>query len=210
MKKTLLPEEMFNVTTMVHNRGFVDMETKTYLFFGNEMQTRTLSVSSGGTETQEWNIIAPQSPGEYKISVFSSSGDYAEGNVSVMDVKYISIRNITYPSRISLGDPVIINVTVRGLESMSLGKMSVSLGNDEDDMEFMIKPDEEKTFVFFFQPEISGRLDLSVDIFSGERYEAGFSGSINIEKETSFFEFIFSQVQGFFSWIIMSIQGVIG
>jgi len=209
-EKSVLSGEEFSLSTIVENHGLMGLDTRVYLFFDGEMYTRSMSVSSGGMESYDWNLDAPQSPGEYEISVFSSTGDYAKETINTVDVKYISIENITSPSEVLLGDAVHVNVTVRGLESSGLGTMSVSLGDNKEDMDFILKPDEEKSFVFIFEPDQPGRLDLSVDVFSGERYEAGFSGFVDIKKEESFFEGIMAQIQGFFSWITLSIQGMIG
>jgi transglutaminase-like putative cysteine protease len=209
-KKTLLPGQDFNVSAVVENHGLMGLGTKAYLLFDGEAYTKSSSIPSGGEETVVWSLEAPQSPGDYVISVFSSTGDYAEEEVSVVSVRYISIANISYPEETRLGDAVHVNVTVKGLEEARIGRVAVSLDGEEDGMEFMIGPDKEKTFLLIFEPGEEGRKDLSVDIFSGERYEAGFSGSVNVVKEETFLEGIIRQIQEFFSWIVMTITGAFG
>jgi hypothetical protein len=209
-RKTLLPGQAFNVSAVIENHGLLGLDTKAYLLFDGEAYMKSSSIPSGGKETIPWRLEAPKSPGDYVIGIFSSTGDYAEESVAVMDVKYISIANISYPRETGLGDAVQVNVTVKGLEGAREGRLSVSLDGEEDGMEFVIEPGEEKTFLLIFEPDGEGRKELSVDIFSGERYEAGFSGSVNVVKEEGFLEGIIRQVHEFFSWIVMTITGALG
>ncbi len=208
--KTLLPGQGFNVSALVENHGLLGLDTRLYLLFNGEAYMKSSSIPSGGEETMIWGLEAPQSPGEYVIGIFSSTGDYAEEEVNVVSVRYISIANISYPAETYLGDAVQVNVTLEGLEGPREGRLSVSLDTDKEGMEFIIEPGEEKSFTLIFEPDREGRNDLSVDVFSGERYEAGFSGSVNVVKEETFLEGIIRQVQEFFSWIVMSIQGAFG
>ncbi len=210
MRKTLLPGQDFNVSALAENHGFMGREIGVYLMLDKKVYTKSPVIPSGGKESLVWNLKAPQSPGEYTIGVFSSTGDYAEENVTVMDVKNIYIRNITYPAETNLGDAVHVNVTLRGSGEPRAGRLSASLDGEKEGMEFTIAPDEEKTFLLIFEPGGEGRKDLSVDVFSGERYEAGFSGSLRVVKEEGFLESLINQIQAFFFWIVLTIGGAFG
>ncbi len=209
-RKTLVSGQDFNVSALVENHGFMGREIDVYLMLDNVAYTKSPVIPSGGEEKLVWNLKAPQSPGEYTVGVFSSTGDYAEENVTVMDVKYIYIRNITYPAEAYLGDAVYVNVTLKGSEERREGRLSVSLDGEKDGTEFVIEPGEEKTFLLIFEPDEEGRKELSVDVFSEESYDAGFSGSVRVVKEEGFLEVLIGQVQGFFSWIVLTIGGAFG
>jgi len=139
----------------------------------------------------------PPLPGEYVVKAFSSTGDYSEVNITVTDVRYITIQNVSFPAEVKLGDYAVVNVTVKGPEKERMGGMSVSLGTLEESRQFIIG-NQEKTFLFSMQTTSPGRNDLSVDVFSGDRYEAGFSGSVNVVQEKGFFDKLIEQATGFF------------
>lgn len=209
-EKVLLPGQEFTVSASLANAGFGPETAEVYMFFGSLVKTETLSIPPGSTGRTEWILFAPHYTGEYPLRVFSSAGDYAEENITVVDVRYISLEDVVFPPDAREGEPVCINVTVMGHEKATMGTITIALNGSEESRDFIAEPGKEKTFIFIMEPDSPGNKDFSVDVLAGSRYEAGFSGQIAIIREKTIIDNIADAVNGFLYWFASLFGGVVG
>jgi hypothetical protein len=198
--KVLTPGQLFTVETTLENRGFSSRSLENYMIFGDGFQSRELELNVGYQAKLTWSLKAPQSPGNVRLSFFSSSGDLLEEELTVISARHMRIESISVPENMSLKDSIFINITVIGLEQVS-GELQLRIDEDVQTRELYIDKNETKSFTFPYTPASEGNREICVILLSEGQYEDGMIGNLLVIGESSFWEQMLGAVAGFLKWI---------
>jgi hypothetical protein len=198
--KVLTPNQVFNVEITLENHGFSRKDLKTYLIFGDDTKNEELELDPGYQAKLTWNLKAPVIPGFVKLQFFSSSGSLIEQDLKVISKRHVKIESVSIPQNMSLGDSVMVNISIRGLEQ-TRGELQVKIEDQSQTREFYVDQDETKNFVFSYTPGSAGNKEVGVILLSEGVYEDGMIGNLLVVEETGSVESIINAITGFFKWI---------
>jgi hypothetical protein len=193
--KVMTPGQFFRVNTTVENHGLTGSELELFVFLGDSVQGKSLSLDAMQAADIAWSMRAPREEGSYHLRFFSSSGDLIEEVVRVIEKRRVEIAEAAIPVNMSVDESLYLNVTLKGLEGVN-GELRVSMGDEEHESEFSLEKDEEKTFTFVYTPGEEGVKRISMVVLSGEEeYEDGLAGSITVFREREWWEGIWEALR---------------
>jgi transglutaminase-like putative cysteine protease len=196
----VVPNQVFDVETFIENHGPSGRNVRSYLMLGDYVQSKDLELDPGYEARMTWTAKAPSNPGTAKLGFFSSSGDFVEQNLNIISKRHVEIMEVSVPQNLTLGDQLVINVTLLGLEQAT-GELELRIEEDIQNSEFHISKGGSKTFLFFYTPESGGNKEISIVVFSGGQYEDGMIGNVMVVSESGWFEKILEWLGGIIGWV---------
>lgn len=196
----LTPGEIFKVQTTLENHDFSEKNLKVYMILGGIFQSEDVKLSSGYQADLEWSLKAPQTPGDFTIRFFSSSGDLVEKNLTVISKRNVKIESVEIPDNITMEDSIFIRVNIKGFAE-SIGQIQLKIDDKTQTKDFSISEDETKNFLFPYTPESSGNKEVSVILISDGRYEDGLIGNLLVTKDSEWWEQIVKSISDFIKWL---------
>jgi transglutaminase-like putative cysteine protease len=201
------PGQVFEVESVTENSGFATQTATVYVFFGGSVQSKDFTLKPGQSASIKWTLKAPSAPGSYELTVFSSSGEMASRNITVIQQRHIQIQNISAPDKASAKRDLTINVTVKAITSFS-GIANITIGDYSDTRGIFLGPSGTKTFQIHYTPQSAGAKIMSVAIFSdSQQYEDGWWGTLEVQNERQWWDELLDWLQGIVDSIIRAFTG---
>jgi hypothetical protein len=190
------PGQIFEMESVTENQGFVEGSVTAYVFFGGSVQSRDFTIRPGESASTTWIMKAPQAPGDYELTLFSSSGEMASRSIKVIQQRHAQIQNISSPSRASAGEVLSVNITVRGISDFS-GIMNITIDGYSETRGVFLGPSESKTFLISHTPQSPGTRMISVTVFSDSRqYEDGWWGTLEVTGQRQWWDELLDWLEG--------------
>jgi hypothetical protein len=200
------PGQVFEVESVTENSGHSTEDATVYVFFQGLVQNKDFTLKPGESASIKWSLKAPAKPGDYEIMVFSSSGELATRNITVVSQRHAQIGNISAPGKAFAGEALNINITVKALTGFS-GVLKTAADDYADTKWVSLAPSESKTFWFSYTPQSPGQRTVSVTLLSdNQQYEDGWWGSIQVEGQKSWWDDMMDWLEG----IVDSILSALG
>jgi hypothetical protein len=192
----LTPSQIFKVNTSVKNSGLNPSELELFMFLEDTVQKMDLSLEALQIGDLIWTLRGPREPGLYPLRFFSSSGKLLEEEIRVIEQRVIEIMNAQIPENINYDESLYLNVSLKGLQD-SIGKVRLSIENQDYENSFFLDKGEKKTFTFIYRPDKEGVKQVSIVVLSGEdNYEDGLVSNLVVVREKEWWEPIWEAIRG--------------
>jgi transglutaminase-like putative cysteine protease len=200
------PGQGFEVETVTENTGRETEAASVYLFFKDYVQSKSFELGPGQSASIKWTLKAPASPGSHEFTVFSSSGELMTRNITVVSQRHAQIENISAPGKGSANETMWINITLKALANFS-GSVRIVAGEKTEARNVFMGPNESQTIRFAYVPEGPGTKSLSVALFSDGQYEDGWWGSISVQNQRQWWDFLLEWMEGIADAIARALSG---
>ena len=199
--------EGFSVTALLFNKELHSIDIGIYLLFNDVVANRTVHLKPYESKKISFRLTAPQTPGNYSLVLFSSTGNAVIKYITVLQKRKIRLQNVTIPESIIAGETVNITLTLLGIENTK-GIAELKWNNHLAKKEFFIRKGKTKTLVFPYTPEKPEINYINIDVFSENGvYEDGVVLTVNVnKKENDIIEKIIAEIRKFFIWLISIIE----
>lgn len=205
-QNVLTPGQIFEVESVTDNSGSATEDATVYVFFQGLVQNKDFTLKPGESASIKWSLKAPSKPGNYDIMVFSSSGELATRNITVISQRHAQIGNISIPGKAMVGEPLNINITVKALTGFS-GVLKASADDFMDTKWVSLGPSESKTFWFSYIPQSPGPRTISMTLLSdSQQYEDGWWGSVHVEGQKSWWDDMLEWLEGIVNSILSALR----
>jgi hypothetical protein len=202
----LTPGQVFQVESVTENSGHSTENATVYVFFQGLSQSKDFSINPGESASIKWTLKAPSKAGNYELIVFSSSGELAMRNMTVIAQRHAEIGNISIPEKAATGEPMTINITVKALSGFT-GTLKTASDDYADTKHVSLAPSESKTFWLSYTPKSAGPRTISTTLLSdSQEFEDGWWGSLQVENQKQWWDGIL----GFLEGIVNSILSALG
>lgn len=195
-QSVLTPGQRFIITTSLLNSGKRKENVSVYVFFNGIVQSKTIDLKTGETQIK-WSLNAPEKTGKETLYIYSSLGDLASKDMTIIENKKLGISNITV---IRGGDEIHVFVNVVKLSNVT-GSVVFRV-NGEEQREKISFGNQTQTFEFVFEPESSGTQQISIFLVSKEKYQDGWEGSIMFEKSKSATESVWEYIKKIINYFL--------
>ncbi len=196
----LTPGQRFNATVSIKNSGTRFEDVGVYLFFGGSILQEGLRIPPGESRALVAELAAPGCQGEYGLTAFSSSGQKAKENITVIAERKFEIGSISLPSEVRVNESFMINMTLKSMGNESRARIRVTIGEKTSEQE--VDTREGARVNVIGKLEHPGSFRVSIALLSGDgNYQGGWRGRITAVNELSFFDSVMEWLRGALSEI---------
>ncbi|MEM5812422.1 MAG: transglutaminase-like domain-containing protein [Candidatus Aenigmatarchaeota archaeon] len=200
-QNVLLSGQVFEVRSVTENTGHRSESVSIYVFFAGQMQNKDVTLRSGERAEITWTMKAPLPPGNYRLDVFSSSGELFSQNLTVISQRSAKIENISFPEKAFLGEGIEINISVKASESFS-GTLETFIDDYRDVKQISLRQGETKNFVVFYDANSTGTKNIRTALFSENlQYQDGWLGTIEVKNRKQWWDYIADWLESIIGWI---------
>lgn len=210
-QKILTPGQSLDAWVTVQNQGFGSMVLRMFAILGDQIIEKGMDISGKRTGSLLFEMKAPQEPGEYTLTAFSSSGDMVTETLTVISERQLKITEIGIPVKITLGESKTINITLKNFGDAATGELKVSIGDHEEIRTIDLEANGTEMMGFSYSPATAGEKVASITLLDGEGgYQDAWVGHIKANDASSFKEGISGQLEDFIAWLIAAISSLFG
>ncbi len=182
-QKIVIPGQQIDVTTGLRNAGFKELDLRVFAVFGDEIEERDLSLKHGESGEASFTFTAPESPGEYDLSVFASSGDLRSETITVISDRKLKITEIKMTKSIEAGTYGLLNVTVFNTGEETTGSVTFQFEGNTETKSVTVGKESESTVGFEFTSETEGTKSVMVSLLNSKGiYKDGWSGNVEVYR----------------------------
>jgi len=201
------PGQIFEVESVTENSGYATQAATVYVFFGGSVQSKDFTLKPGESASIKWTLKAPATPGNFELTLFSSSGEMVSRNITVIQQRHVQIQNISAPDKAFAKNYLTINITLKGITGFT-GIANISIDGYSETRGVFLGPSESKTFQFSYAPQLPGAKIISVTVFSdSQQYEDGWWGTLDVQNEKQWWDSLLEWLQGIVDSIIRAFTG---
>ena len=210
-QKILVPGQSMDIGLSLRNSGFGKQELRIFTILDNKIHEKQMSLDSKGSGNLKFGLTAPQTPGKYTLTAFSSSGDMLEEEITVISARQIRITEIALPGSMELEETKTINVTLMNFGDATSGVLRIAIGDHEDSRTITMGANSSKNVGFLYSPRTTGEKSVSITLLdSDEAYQDAWVGHLRVSQAPSFKESVSSMLEDFISWLSESIRTLFG
>jgi hypothetical protein len=210
-QKILVPGQSMDIGLSVRNSGFGKQELRIFTIFDNQIHEKQLSLDGKGSGSLGFDLTAPQNPGKYTLTAFSSSGDMLEEEITVISARQIRITEIALPGSVELEETKTINVTLMNFGDATSGVIRIAIGDHEDSRTVAMGANSSKNVGFPYSPKTAGEKTVSITLLDSDgAYQDAWVGHLAVSQAPSFKESVSSMLEDFISWLSESIRSLFG
>ncbi len=210
-QKILVPGQSLEVMVSASNPGFDSQSLRVFAMLGDQILEKDVNVAGNSAETVRFGMKAPQQPGDYTLTAFSSSGEMLTESITVISERQLKITEISIPGKTVVGDNETIIVTMRNFGGDAEGKLDILIGDHHESHTFLMVMNSSKVMNFSYSAGTAGEKVVSIALLdSGGMYQDAWVGRIEAIQPVSFKEGIAKQLEDFFLWLLAAIRSLFG